>query len=74
MSTSLREDPVGEGLRERPVARASNGQINAENTTDRMDGHAIGHVEKGKKTFGRTPDGTGEPIIPFATTEALPYS
>jgi hypothetical protein len=56
------EDPTGlnGGLRERHATPAFSTQGNFENRTDRADGVV---PEKEKKTFGRTPDGTGETIL-----------
>jgi hypothetical protein len=64
MSATSREASIGGGLRERHAVQTTTSQINPENSTDRMDERLNGHVEKEKKTFGRTPGGTGKQYNP----------
>jgi len=60
MSISLEEHYMAEGLRERHGAQAKSSQTNEANSTEVVGEDGSGHVAKEKKTFGRTPDGTGE--------------
>lgn len=56
MSTSHEKPVGGEGLRER------HGQVNAKDAANIADVDDFGaeELEKEKKTFGRTPDGTSK--------------
>ena len=49
-----------EGLRERHVKQAKITHFNTANGTDPAIEDCSSHAGKAKKTFGRTPDGTGE--------------
>jgi hypothetical protein len=60
MSASLEEPPTVEGLRERHIAQAKINQIKAANGTEPVIEDGSSHAGREKKTFGRTPDGTGE--------------
>ncbi len=54
------ETPMAGALREGHVGQSATSQINVTNERDQMDGQDHRNVEKEKKTFGRTPDGTGK--------------
>lgn len=57
MSTSQENPSAGvESLKKRHAVQNSGSQVNAEDSTDRLDVVP----DKEKKTFGRTPDGTGK--------------
>ena len=60
MSATSQETSTGGGLRQRHAIQNTTSQVDAENPMDRMDGRLNGHVEKEKKTFGRTPGGIGK--------------
>jgi hypothetical protein len=65
MSTSHEPPAATEGLRERHAAPVSNDASSLEGTKG-TEGHSNEDdvPEKEKKTFGRTPDGTGEISCP----------
>jgi hypothetical protein len=60
MSASPPEASTAEGLRERHISQTKSSQINIANGTEPVVENGNGHAWKEKKTFGRTPDGTGE--------------
>jgi hypothetical protein len=60
MSTSPEEPSTAGGLRERHVIQAKNSQVQVASGTDPVIKDGSCHAGKEKKTFGRTPDGTGE--------------
>lgn len=61
MSASPEEPSTAEGLRERHIAQAKSSQVQAANGTEPVIEDGSSHAGKGKKkTFGRTPDGTGK--------------
>jgi len=60
MGASPEKGSAAGSLRERHVAKAPSSHINASNSTEQDAQNGSGHVGKAKKTFGRTPDGTGE--------------
>lgn len=53
-------DAMAGNLRERHIGQSAASQATGASTRDRMDGQAYRNIEKEKKTFGRTPDGTGK--------------
>lgn len=60
MSVTSQQASSNGCLRERHVAPTTTSQKDAENAMDRMDEHLNGSAQKEKKTFGRTPGGTGK--------------
>jgi hypothetical protein len=60
MSASSEEPSTAEGLRERHIVQPKVGQIQAANGAEPVIEDGSSHADKVKKTFGRTPNGTGE--------------
>lgn len=60
MSTSHEPPTRAEGLRER---HGLSDEKNTPNVTDAGDAAAVEELEKEKKTFGRTPDGTSKFLL-----------
>lgn len=60
MSVAPDEASAAGGLKKRHVAQLSSSRINPGISMDPVAGNGSDHVGKEKKTFGRTPDGTGE--------------
>lgn len=60
MSASPEEPSTAEGLRERHIVQAKSSQVQAANGAEPVVEDGSSHTGKEKKTFGRTPDGTGE--------------
>jgi hypothetical protein len=64
MSVSLENPSSGEGLRERHVTHAVTGAGEKDGNLG-SEGHKGDDVEKSPKTFGKTPDGSGETELIF---------
>jgi hypothetical protein len=60
MSASVEPTSMGAGLRERQVTKTSSSRSDTKSTIGGSNPQVDGHAEKEKKTYGRTPDGTGE--------------
>jgi hypothetical protein len=60
MSASPEEPSAAEGLRARHAVQPKVSPIQAANGTEPVTEDSSSHAGKKKKTFGRTPDGTGE--------------
>lgn len=58
MSTAITPDSRTEGLRERNVVPTTNEESSSGLSSGQDTPQNEGDDEKGKKTFGRTPDGT----------------
>jgi len=60
MSAPPEEPPTVESLRERHAVQPKASPVQAANGTEPVIEDGSSHAGKRKKTFGRTPDGTGE--------------
>jgi hypothetical protein len=70
MNPSIDTNPQNEGLRERNIAHHVNESISSSATSGQVTPKPEEDVEKEKKTFGRTPDGTSQFTYEAAYTAA----